>query len=84
MRLLYYYILNITPLILIAIFMSSSMLPNWLNIVLLILYLVIYRPIIDRKRLIFIGVITEKDGLWKIYNIIPGLISKNFKRVFLG
>ena len=72
-----YYFLFLTPGILLAV--SWDNLPGKINLVLLGVYVVVYRTLIDGMRLNAMGVL-EKKEMWKM--AIPGMRGKYVKQLY--
>ncbi|MCM4160135.1 hypothetical protein FHG64_09910 [Antarcticibacterium flavum] len=75
-----YYIALFFPLLLLAAVFQKSLLPAWLSISLLLLYVLLYRTWLDGQRLIDKGLINKQER-WKV--ITHGLRAKYFRELYL-
>ena len=72
-----YYILFLAPGILLAV--SWDSLPGYTNLVLLALYVFVYRTLLDGTRLNAMGIL-EKKEIWKM--AVPGMRGKYVKQLY--
>ncbi len=72
-----YYFLFLAPGILLAV--SWDSLPEYTNLVLLALYVFVYRTLLDGMRLNAMGIL-EKKEIWKM--AVPGMRGKYVKQLY--
>lgn len=79
-NLIAYYFKIFLPLLLLAAGFKFSILPPWILITILLIYVLFYRTFLDGQRLIVKGLIKKEDR-WKV--ITHGLRSKYFRELYL-
>jgi len=76
----FFYIAVFAPLLLLMLIFSNQLLPGWLSVSLLLVYVLVYRSFIDGLRLFSKGLINKKE-IWKIS--FSGSRAKFFKKLYL-
>lgn len=84
MKLGYYYIAIIGPVALYAYLSKIIVLLPHSLLFFLLFYLFIYRPIVDRLRLIYLNIIAKDDSFCEVYNKIPYLNIKYFREIYFN
>ncbi|EGV43103.1 hypothetical protein BZARG_1026 [Bizionia argentinensis JUB59] len=78
-NLLLFYSAIIVPLVLIIVFTNADLLTSWQFVTALVIYVFVYRTLVDGKRLVSKNKIENRD-IWKL--LIPGFRFKYFKTLY--
>ena len=76
-----YYIALFAPLLALIVVFQANLLPGWLSITLLLIYVFLYRTYLDGYRLYKKNLI-KKEEIWKVAT--HGLRVKYFKELYLN